>query len=111
MKKIYEDFFNKLDENELDFFKIHLKKVYLEKLRKNEEVKIIQNNTTNYNSLCNSLYNSNWKIKKNGNSLDLFISYLISQGLITLYNGLNEDYYDIFMTKLGVAFLKYIIQQ
>lgn len=107
MKKIYEDFFNKLDENELDFFKIHLKKVYLEKLRENKEVERIKNNITNYNSL----YNSNWSIKKNGNSLDLFILYLTSQGLMGLDDGLNEDYYNIYMTKLGVAFLEYIIQQ
>ena len=107
MKKIYEDFFNKLDENEVNFFKIHLKKVYLEKLQENKEVERIKNNITNYNSL----YHSNWSIKKNDESLDLFILYLISQGLMVEYSGLNKDCYDICMTKLGIAFLEYIIYQ
>lgn len=101
MKKIYEDFFNKLDENELDFFRIQLKKVYSKRKEANEkELKNI-----------NHIYASNWSIEKKDNNLNLFILYLEAKGLIIRCGKISSENYNFFITELGVAFLEYIIQQ
>lgn len=109
MKKIYEDFFNKLDENELDFFRIQLKKVYSKRKEANEkELRSIQVISTNI--IQNHFYSSNWIIEKKDDSLDLFVLYLESKGLIKIC-GKSSKCHDFFITELGVAFLEYIIQQ
>lgn len=109
MKKIYEDFFTKLDENEINFFKDSLHKTYKHKLKENDD---LEENTTLTIKTHNALYDADWKIKIVDTDLDLFILYLQSQGLIYNYqiDKITENY-KFRMTKLGIAFLEYIINK
>lgn len=109
MKKVYEDFFNKLDENELDFFKIRLKKEYSKRKEANER-ELRSKPVISTNIVQNNFRSSNWIIEKKDNSLDLFVLYLESKGLIQIC-GKSSKHYDFFITELGVAFLEYIIYQ
>lgn len=111
MKKIYEDFFKKLDENEINFFKVQMSKVYSQKKELNESY-LKRRRVISTDIILNYIYDNNWNIEKKDNSLDLFVLYLESKGLIKDYRkGDHLDFYDFFITELGVAFLEYIIQQ
>lgn len=109
MKKIYEDFFNKLDENEINFFKDSLYKIYKQKLKENEALELHTSlSIKNYNAF----YYAQWKIKIVDTNLDIFILYLQSQGLVYNYeiDKITKNY-KFKMTKLGLAFLEYIINK
>lgn len=105
MKKIYEDFFNKLDENELDFFKL-LKEEYLKrKIRDNEynqNKRYISTDLPKY-----SLRYDSWNIECLNLDLDLFMDYLLAQKFIHNYFK-REREYCFQVTSLGIGFLKYI---